>query len=57
MHGEVPMGAPLLKLILREANVDTRATTNVIRLKIKELEEYIATIDYDVPCPLDTGKM
>ena len=44
-----PSGALLLKVIIRESRMDTRATVRHIRAKLSSLPAYIASINYDIP--------
>ena len=41
-------GILLLKIIIRESHLDTNATTNLIRTKLSNLDEYITTIGCDI---------
>jgi hypothetical protein len=41
-------GVALLKVIIRESHIDTNASANQIRTKLSNLDEYIATVEYDV---------
>ena len=41
-------GMALLKIIIRESHLDTNATTNQIRTKLSNLDQYIMTIDGDI---------
>ena len=43
----VPSGNLLLKMIIRESNLDTNATTQSIRTKLSNLDLYIQTINCD----------
>jgi hypothetical protein len=43
-----PSGATLLKVIIRESHIDTRATVRHIRGKLSALDLYIPTIGYDI---------
>jgi hypothetical protein len=47
--GMRPSGALLLKVIIRESRIDTRATVRHIRAKLNALPAYIASINYDIP--------
>ena len=38
----------LLKIIVRESHLDTNATTNQIRTKLSNLDQYVMTIDSDI---------
>ena len=44
----VPSGNLLLKIIIRESHLDTNATTQSIRNKLSNLNEYISTIGNDI---------
>ena len=44
----VPSGNLLLKVIIRESHLDTNATTQSIRMKLSNLDEYIVKIDSDI---------
>jgi hypothetical protein len=46
--GTLPSGVLLLKVIIREAHIDTNATVRHIREKISSLNEHIATIAHDI---------
>jgi hypothetical protein len=48
MVGNLPSGVLLLKVIIREAHIDTNATVQHIREKISSLNEYIATFGHDI---------
>ena len=41
-------GPCALKVIIREAHIDTKATTNHIRTSLNNLDKYIVTIDSDI---------
>ena len=41
-------GVALLKVIIRESHLDTNATTNQIRTKLSNLDEYITTVNCDI---------
>ena len=41
-------GVALLKVIVRESHLDTNATTNQIRTKLSNLDQYITTVDSDI---------
>ena len=43
-----PVGAMLLKVILRQCHIDTRATSRYIRLKLKELDKHMEDIKFDI---------
>jgi hypothetical protein len=43
-----PSGACLLKIIIRESHIDTRATVRHIRDKLNSLDTYLPTIGYDI---------
>ena len=43
-------GVALLKVIIRESNLDTNTTTNQIRTKLSSLDSYITKIDSDIGC-------
>jgi hypothetical protein len=47
-EGNVCSGMALLKVIVRESHLDTNATTNQIRTKLSNLDQYILTIDGDI---------
>lgn len=44
----IPTGILLLKVIIREAHIDTNATVRHLREKISSLDDFIATIGHDV---------
>jgi len=44
----MPCGPLLLKVIVRESHIDTRATVRHIRAKISALKEYLPTINYNI---------
>lgn len=44
-----PSGVLLLKVIIRECRIDTRATVRHIRAKLSTLPSYLASIKFDVP--------
>ena len=44
----IPSGNLLLKVIIRESHIDTNATTQSIRMKLSNLDEYIVKIDSDI---------
>ena len=44
----VPSGNLLLKVIIRESHIDTNATTQSIRMKLSNLDEYIMKIGSDI---------
>jgi hypothetical protein len=46
--GTNPCGAAYLKIIIREAQIDTRATVLHIRGKLSSLDSYISTISFDI---------
>jgi len=46
--GNTPCGAAYLKIIIREAQIDTRATVLHLRGKLSSLDSYISTISYDI---------
>ena len=41
-------GVALLKIIVRESHLDTKATTNQIRTKLSNLDSYILTVDSNI---------
>jgi hypothetical protein len=41
-------GMALLKIIVRESHLDTNATTNEIRTKLSNLDQYVMTINSDI---------
>ena len=43
-----PAGVPLLKVILREADVDTQATAAYIRQQLASLDDYMRQVDSDI---------
>ena len=43
-----PDGHMLLKVIIRESDVDTQATAAFIRQQLAALDEYIGTVDSDI---------
>ena len=43
-----PVGAMLLKVILKQCHIDTRATSRYLRLKLKELDKYMEEIKFDI---------
>jgi hypothetical protein len=43
-----PSGPCLLKIIIRESHIDTRATVRHIRDKLSSLDTYLPTIGYDI---------
>jgi len=43
-----PSGACLLKIIIRESHIDTRATVRHIRDKLSSLDTYLPTIGFDI---------
>lgn len=47
-EGQVCSGMAALKVIIRESHLDTNATTNQIRTKLSNLDQYIMTIDSDI---------
>ena len=47
-ENNVCSGMALLKIIIRESHLDTNATTNQIRTKLSNLDQYIMTIDGDI---------
>ena len=46
--GDHPSGVAFLKVIIREAQIDTRATVLHIRSKLSSLDTYISTIAFDI---------
>jgi len=46
--GQNPIGAAFLKILIREAHVDTRTTVMHIRAKLSALDSYILTIGCDI---------
>jgi len=46
--GELPSGSALLKVIIRESHIDTRATVRHIRGKLSSMDQYLPTIGYDI---------
>ena len=44
-----PSGALLLKVIIRECRIDTRATIRHIRSKLSALPSYLASTNYNIP--------
>ncbi len=46
--GQTPIGATYLKILIQEANVDTRSTVMHIRAKLSALDSYILTIRCDI---------
>lgn len=50
MIGDIPAGMPLLKVVMREATVDTNATINMMRTRLSNLSEYMTDVaKFDVP--------
>ncbi len=47
-EGQTPMDAAYLKILIQEANVDTRSTVMHIRAKLSALNSYILTIGCDI---------
>jgi len=47
-EGQAPIGAAYLKILIREANVNTRSTVMHIRAKLSALDSYILTIGCDI---------
>lgn len=47
-HLGFPSGALLLKIIIRESYIDTRATVRHLRAKLSALPQYLGTINYDI---------
>ena len=47
-EGQTPIGAAYLKILIWEANVDTRSTVMHIRAKLSALDSYILTINCDI---------
>ena len=45
---KVPSGNLLLKVIIRESHLDTNATTQSIRMKLSNLDDYMAKINSDI---------
>lgn len=45
----LPSGPMLLKVILRESHIDTRATVRHIRAKLSKMSSYLPTINNDIP--------
>lgn len=41
-------GVPMLKVIIRESDIDTQATAAYIRQQLSSLDEYMSTIDSDI---------
>ena len=48
MHNGQPDGLMLLKVIIRESDVDTQATSAFIRQQLAALDEYIGTVDFNI---------
>ena len=46
--GQTPIGAAYLKILIREANVNTRSTVMHIQAKLSALDSYILTINCDI---------
>ena len=44
----IPSGNLLLRVMIRESYVDTQATATAIRLKLSNLDSYIASVDHNV---------
>jgi hypothetical protein len=44
----LPSGPLFLKVIIRETDIDTRATTRHIRAKLAALKDYLPTINYNI---------
>jgi len=47
-EGQTPIGPAYLKILIREANVDTRSVVIHIRAKLSALDSYILTIGCDI---------
>ncbi len=47
-EGQTPIGAAYLKILIQEANVDTRSTVMHIQAKLSALDSYILTINCDI---------
>ncbi len=47
-EGQTPIGTAYLKILIREANVDTRSTIMHIWAKLSALDSYILTIRCDI---------
>lgn len=47
--GQLPSGPMLLKVILRESHIDTRATVRHIRAKLSQMATYLPTVNNDIP--------
>jgi hypothetical protein len=45
---DTPSGPALLKVIIRESHIDTRATVRHIRAKLSSMVTYLPTISYDI---------
>jgi hypothetical protein len=45
---DIPSGPALLKVIIRESHIDTRATVCHIRAKLSSMVTYLPTINYDI---------
>ena len=43
-----PYGLMLLKVIIRESDVDTQATADFIRQELAAMDEYIGTVDSNI---------
>jgi hypothetical protein len=41
-------GVALLKIIIRESHLDTNATTNSLRTKLSNLDNYMRSVDFDI---------
>ena len=44
----IPSGILLLKIVIREAHIDTNATVRHLREKISTLDQFMATINHDI---------
>ena len=47
-EGQTPIGAAYLKILIREANVNTRSTVMHIQAKLSALDSYILTINCNI---------
>jgi hypothetical protein len=45
---DLPCGPLLLKVLIRESHIDTRATVRHIRAKLSALKDYLPTINYNI---------
>jgi len=55
-EGQTPIGAAYLKILIREANVDTRSTVLHIQAKLSALDSYILTISATSPSSMPMSR-